>query len=950
VTDILHPGSGAAGRRPAAALATTAPSSGLPTGTVTLLFTDVQGSTRLWEEHPEAMPAALARHDVLLRQAVTDHGGHVVKTTGDGLHAVFARAADAVAAAIAVQRGLATEAVGAQRLAVRVGLHSGATQERDGDYYGPAVNRAHRVMSAAHGGQVLLSQAAAVLVSGALPDGVALLDLGAHRLQDLSAPERLFQLLVPGLPDRFPPVRAHGVARHNLPAPLSSFVGREAEIADLHRLLGAARLATLTGPGGAGKTRLALEAAGRILDRFPDGVWLVDLGSLADPALVLPAAAAALGLREEAGRALVETLAAHVGPRRLLLLLDNCEHVILACADLAQRLLAAGPEVRMLATSREALGVPGEVVRPVSGLALPDAAQPAFPAELARSEAVGLFVERAAQVRPGFALTRKNGAAVAAICRRLDGLPLAIELAAARVKAFTPEQVADRLDDRFRLLSAGSRTAPTRQQTLRAAVEWSYDLLEPPEQALLARLAVFPGGFALEAAEVVSGGGGQAIDGAEVLDLLFRLVDKSLVVAEEEGGVARYRLFETIRAYALERLDASGEAAAIRRRHAEHYLAMAECADEALSGPEQVAWLWRLEQERANMRAALGWAEEAGDAETSLRLTGALASFWSEHGPFAEGCAWVEGALRRPGVAPAAVRAKAHRAAGFMRDCLGDLAAAATHHEAALALYRQAGDRRGVAWSLRSLGVQAFFGGDPARARERFEESRALHEEIGDSLGVAECARRLGILAHERGDLEAAEALLQESLRLFRRLGHTDGVARASGSLGVLAQLRGEYGRAAAFYQEDLALSRAAGNTLAVALMLHNLGQATLGQGAPVHVAREYFREALELARAVGARPVVALCLVGFAAAAAAEGALRRAARLLGAADALLETLGTPETVDRAVYDRAVSVVGAGLDGAAFAAARAEGRALTLDQAADYALSTHGPEADRPTP
>jgi len=508
----------------------------MASATFTFLFTDIEGSTQLWERHPQAMGAALARHDALLATAVAAHGGSVFQRTGDGCHAVFPSAVAGALAALAAQQALAAEGwaeLAPDALRVRMAVHAGQAATRDGDYFGPALNRAARLMAAAHGGQVLLSETAAGLARDEMPPGLSLRDLGEHRLKDLTRPEHIFQLAAPGLPADFPPLGVLGAA-NNLPVPLTSFIGRERELAEAQRLLASARLLTLTGPGGTGKTRLALQAAADALDQFPDGAWLVELAPLADPALVAGAAATTWDLREQPGRTPLDALLDYLRARHLLLILDNCEHLIEACADLAADLLRACPRLTILASSREPLGVPGETTYRVPSLAVPDN-ECATPQRLLQFDAARLFVERAQAAQPHFAPNRGNLAVIIQICRRLDGIPLAIELAAARVRLLSVEQIAARLDDRFRLLTGGSRTALPRQQTLRALIDWSYDLLPAPECAALRQLAVFAGGWTLEAAEAV-------LSSPDVLDLLAQLVNKSLVYVDEAGAEPRYRL------------------------------------------------------------------------------------------------------------------------------------------------------------------------------------------------------------------------------------------------------------------------------------------------------------------------------------------------------------------------------------------------------------------------
>ena len=560
-------------------------------GGVTFLFTDIEGSTPLWEKHPEMMRAALARHDVILRGAIESNGGRVFKTVGDAFCAAFATPAATLVAALCAQRKL-REPLADLPIRVRMGLHTGEAEQRDGDYFGNTLNRVARVMSAGHGGQILLTAETAALLDGALPDGVTLRDMGQYRLKGLSGLEHLFQVVAADLPADFPRLNTLDIAPNNLPALLSSFIGRQTQIAEVQRHVAQSRLLTLTGPGGCGKSRLAIQVATHLQADFPDGVWLVELAPLSDPAFVPQTVAFALGAREDPARPIQAVLADVLRPKAALLVLDNCEHLLDACAELSDGLLCACPRLHILASSREALGITGEVAYRVPSLATADPSRLPPLADLARVEAVRLFVERAAAVRPGFELTEQNAPAVAQIVRRLDGIPLAIELAAARMKALSALQIAQRLDDRFRLLTGGSRTALPRQQTLRATIDWSYDLLSEPEQRLFCRLAVFRGGWTLEAAEAVCAGpdlsGFQNLTSRDVLDLLIELVNKSLVNVEEQDGEARYSRLETIRQYGCQKLEDSGELDAMRRRHLDYFLDFAARSDRESRGPQSL--------------------------------------------------------------------------------------------------------------------------------------------------------------------------------------------------------------------------------------------------------------------------------------------------------------------------------------------------------------------------
>ena len=593
----------------------------LPTGTLTFLFTDLEGSTRLWEEHPEAMHEALARHDEILRVAIGEHGGYIVKPTGDGVHAAFGTAEDALAAAIAGQRAVADEAWGATgALRVRMGLHTGAAEARDGDYYGSSVNRAARVMSVAHGGQVVLSHATEEVVCDSLVGGVELVDLGEHRLRDLARAERLFQLCAPGLATEFPSLRSLDAFPGNLPLQLTSFVGRDAELSAIAKALDDWRLVTLTGVGGVGKTRVALQLAAQVLPEHPDGAWLCELVPATDRDALERLVGATLRVLPQPGLALVNAICDFLRSKRVLLLFDNCEHLLDEVGRFAETLLHECPKVRILATSREALGVPGERILGLRSLALPDPS--ATVASIATTEASRLFVERAGAARADFALDDLNAGAVAEICRRLDGIPLAIELAAARVVALRPMEIAALLDERFRLLAGGVRTGVERHRTLRATVEWSYSLLAPTERTVFDRLGVFSGSFDARAALSVVATEG--LDEWDARETLSSLVAKSVVVDDEApDGTTRYRLLETLRQYALERLGERGDVDGCRRRHAAHYVAFAEAARPGLRGPDEYASLPRVEIELDNIRAALSWAvdrDDPADAESAIRI------------------------------------------------------------------------------------------------------------------------------------------------------------------------------------------------------------------------------------------------------------------------------------------------------------------------------------------
>ena len=796
----------------------------LPTGTLTFLFTDVQGSTQLWEQAPHAMRLALARHDEIALGVINACDGLLVKSRGEGdsLFAVFARATDAAQAALTLQTACAAEPWPAETpLSVRMALHTGEVQLRDGDYYGPAINRCDRLRALGHGGQTLLSLTTEELVRDSLPPEACLRDLGEQRLRDLSRPERVFQLSPPGLPDTFPPLKSLDVLPNNLSRQLTSFVGREAEMEQVKKLLVTTCLLTLTGAGGSGKSRLSVQVAADLLEDFPEGVWLAELAPLSDPALVPQAVATAANVREEPGKPLTATLTAAWKPKRLLLILDNCEHLIDACARLADTLLRACPHVTVLATSREPLNIAGETTWRVPTLSLPSTKPPLPPFEtLNQYEAVRLFVDRAVSVLPTFAVTSQNAPAVAQICSRLDGIPLAIELAAARVKVLSPEQIAQRLDDQFRLLTGGSRTALPRQQTLRALIDWSHALLTDAEKTLLRRLSVFAGGWTLAAAETVCAD--DALEAWEVLDVLSHLVDRSLVVVDEGGE--RYHLLETIRQYGQEKLAEASEADAQRRAHALYFTEFAEEAEPNLAGPEQVEWLGRLDADYGNLRVALAWALLSLEGvEPGLRLAAALLKYGQIRGYEREGYDWLLKMLPRGQAAPARLRARALYTASRLAEAAGQRDKGAGFAQESLALARQVGEVGLLATALDNASWW-LAADDVIGKRRLLEEGLALRQGNGDTLGAAWSLFSLGCLERDYGSPTAAVRLHQESLSLGRQSGDRHIVALNLQMLARGSQLMGEPAAERVYLEEALPLIRELGQAEGIGAILTMLG------------------------------------------------------------------------------------------------------------------------------
>ena len=929
----------------------------LPTGVVTFIFTDVEGSTRLWEQHPDAMRQAMRRHDELIEATVASNGGVVVRPRGEGdsRFAVFARATDAVASARDIQQALAAELWPTPRpLRVRLALHTGEADLRAGDYYGSDVNRCARLRAVAYGGQTLLSQATFGLARDALPERVTLRDLGEHRLKDLQRPEHVFELDIVGLPAEFPPLQSLDAFPNNLPIQLTSFVGRDKELKEVGRLLATTHLLTLTGPGGTGKTRLELQLAAEDLEGFADGVWLVELAPVNDPLLVPQAVAGAVGLPQQGGRPASEVLSDFLKPKKLLLLLDNCEHLIEDCAALASKLLRACPGLKIVTTSREPLGISGETIYRVPSLDLPDSTELGV-THISEYGAVRLFVERAASAKSSFRLTEGNAASVAQICARLDGIPLAIELAAARVKALSPEQIAKRLDDRFRLLTGGSRTALPRQQTLRALIDWSYELLSDLERVLLRRLSVFVGNWTVEAAEQVCGDqqAPLSLDPSDVLDLLARLVDRSLVTADEtDERETRYRFLETIRQYGRDKLLEGGEAELLRDRHMRYFERFtAECAP-LLVGAQAPITGGRLQADEGNILSAVMWAAER-DPELALRMAGNLLDFRGPGTYIAGMPPTLEAALARldrlPAVEGAASqereRARAYglTALGQIKGQQGDMNGAANTLKQAVALAREVDDKRLLARALIFLGGQFGFMGDFAAADGALEQGIGFARAAGRNSDLAfGLAIRGRTRASQRQDYEGARADLEEALRAATELGDRAAMGMCQVLLGEVDHLQGRYAESIVPLQKGLALAHEARDWVFDNIARSRLADADRLTGDYGQAAALY-RQVIRRHQISGNRGGVARCLecLAFMQVQQAESApgekrkeyLAGTARLFGAAEAMREATGTQMRVDEpGEYAQFVARLRGMMDERAGEAAWAEGHRANVDQ------------------
>ena len=872
----------------------------LPVGTVTFLMTDIEGSTKAWDTSPMSAKPALELHDRIVLEQVEKNRGQIVESgrEGDSVLAVFTQASDAVACALEAQRSLQREDwPGGVEMRVRIAVHTGAAELRSGHYIGAPLYRCARLMATAHGGQILISKATEELVWDGLPNGVSLRDLGMHRLRDMSRPEQVYQVLHPDLPSEFPDLRSLEQPNH-LPIQLTTFVGRRRELKEVKKALSANRLVTLTGAGGCGKTRLALQAVAELLHEYPDGAFFVDLSPVTDQSLVAACVATALGLREKSGTSRETTVLEYVASRRLLLVLDNCEHLLEGCTTLATRMLAGAAELRILATSQQPLDVPGELRWRVPSLGLPpsEGRGADLNATLA-SEAVQLFVERARLTRTGFALDERSGSSVVQICRRLDGIPLAIELAAAQVTVLTPQDIVTRLDDRFRLLGAGKRTGTPRQQTLLAAVTWSHDLLDEGQRILLRRLSVFSGGFDLDAAETVGAGG--SVEVADVLSVLTALVEKSLVVADAgTGGRARYRLLETLREFARARLIEAGEQYEVIRSHALYYADLVDDSERKSRGSDGEAWLNGLDEDHDNARSALNWAL-GRDPQIAARLAIGWSWYQLARGHITEG------------------RESLVKVVDDSQNVSTDLRSDA----------------------LRSAATLAFFQGDHADTDRLYKEAWILQ---GDESSERAASILIGIgnVAFDRADWSAARASYERALVIASDCGSVDRQASALGNIGECAIWEGDLPAARSLLTQSIALYEKAGDRRMGAVAEKNLAYVAMVEGR-MDEALAILRAVLTVFTQFNDPLFAATTIESFSEAAAIQQQSERALRLGGAATALKEKIGSgnvfpPEKArSEGLWARMRELLPPG----AGAAAWETGKQMSLEEAVDYALS-----------
>ena len=895
----------------------------LPTGTVTFLFTDIEDSTKLWEQHPGEMRSSLAKHDAILKDAIISNKGYIIKGTGDGIHAVFETAIDGVNATIAAQRALLQTSDVSKNseilIRARMGLHTGEAELRENDYYGPTLNRAARIMAAGHGGQILISGTTAEIVREQLPLNSSLQDLGEHRLKDLIRPQRLYQLNAPELMKEFPPLKSLNILPNNLPLQLTSFIGREQEIHEANKLLSSTRLLTFIGPGGTGKTRLSLQVAAEQFSEFKDGVWLIELAPLTDSAFITSTIASVLELREVQNIPLIGILLDYLRAKQLLLILDNCEHLVEASAQIADQLLHACPQLKIIASSREALGINGETVYRVPSLL--------------KDEATRLFVERATKADLRFKLTENNISAVAQICSRLDGIPLAIELAAARVKLFTPEQIAERLDDRFRLLTGGSRTALPRQQTLRALIDWSYQSLNETEQRTLRRLAVFSGGWSFEATESVVGAD-------EAMDGLLGLVNKSLVNVEEHDGMSRYSFLETIRQYAMEKLVESGEAITVRDRHLVYVLNLAERLQQSVFETENIHWLDQIEVEHGNLRVALEWAT-ANQPDKALELAFAISGFWTVRDYNHEARTWCNAILEKTKSMAQLDkdRARLYGVLGWISVTMGEHKAGRFAAEQAIALASKSNDVATTARGYGILALTSIFLGDYPVVKQALVKGESIAREHGLS---SELALILSIHAqmayYTQKDAERARVYLDEASKVAEAAGFRWGSAFSAFGLARIAAVLGDLDKARIKFAESVETAMKLGNKRIVYSSQSELAH-ILRENNELDEAFAIYKELLPKWKDLGHRAAVSHELECIAYILSRTEEPERAAKLLGAAEALRKLIDSTMTkVEEIEYEKEVHTLRGLLGEEEFKKQWEQGTKLTMDGAIELAL------------
>jgi predicted ATPase/class 3 adenylate cyclase len=919
--------------------------SNFPTGTVTFLFTDIEGSTPLWEKLPEAMKTALAKHDSILKEAVESNKGQVIKTTGDGIHAVFATAIDSVNAALDAQRTFQTSEVSETSdvlIRVRMGMHTGEAELRDGDYFGSALNRASRIMSIGHGGQILISETTLNIAREHLSSDVSMLNLGQHQLRGLSGAEYIYQISTTDLQQEFPALRSQKKATDNLPTQLTSFVGRERELAEAKSRFENARLLTLIGPGGTGKTRLSIQIGSQLVINFKDGVWLVEFAPIYDPSLIMQTIASVFEIGEVPGIPLKTLVHDFLRGKHLLIIFDNCEHLVEPSAKIAEELLQVAQNIKIIASSREALGINGETVYRVPSLSLPDQAEvkkePAM-----QFESVQLFVERANAANRKFQLTDENASAVAQICARLDGIPLAIELAASRITVFSPEQIAKRLDDRFKLLTGGSRTALPRQQTLRALIDWSYDILSEDERALLRRLSVFAGGWTFEAAETIC-------NNLDVFELLPQLVNKSLVTVKDNDEEPRYFLLETIRQYARDKLLENGEGAGTRDRHLAYFLGMVEFAQplSLIKGKEK-EWINRLQTEFDNIRTAVEWGL-SNDPFATARMIFALAFLMVMTSYAGEAHHWGEMTLKAIDNLgkDLSEEEQLHRARLLismmvMSFVMGDNETARKEGmEAYPVLKNSSDDKRTFALSFGFLCGASLITGHKEEAIELFEEARALAEELNDGYimgSILSAGSRVEVFA--KGDFAKAIEYHTKAGELLREHGNYWSYGITMYGFGNLYLAHKEFEKSRENYKIAMQAMQKLGSNRIIVMIKSDLAHILRYEGKYSEALAAY-RETIKDWQRMGHRAAIAHQLECMAFINKAMEETEKATRLFGAAEALRQEIKIDMMEqEREEYEKEINDMKTGIDEKVFTSLWSEGQSMTMDEAIELALENN---------
>jgi predicted ATPase len=877
----------------------------------------------MWDQQPQLMSTLLIDHNLILEQAITSHKGKVFKTVGDGFCAVFESASDALAASLDAQRRLYHQPSQSVKLKVRMGLHCGPAEERDNDYFGPTLNRVARLMGVASGGQTLISQAVKEHCMGQLPYGVELRDLGLHKLKDLKEAEHIFQIVAPDLLNSFPPIKSLSPRISNLPAQLTSFIGREQDVEHVIRLMRSpqVRLLTLLGSGGTGKTRLSIEIGAHLQEEYEDGTFFIALAPIRRIEDVIEVIAQALKVEEVGDMPLLESIKMHVQSRHMLLILDNFEQVIDA-APLVNDLLSAGSHLKALVTSREELMIYGERVYHVTPLGMPEPGQLIHPDVLLKFSAIKLFAERVQSAQPDFTVDTTNAPSIIEICRRLDGLPLAIELAAVRARDLSIEAIAEQLSNRLQILSKGPRDFPSRQRTMRGAIEWSYEMLPVEEQQAFAQLGVFVGPFSAEAADTVTGA-----------QCLNRLKEKSLVhQVEDNEYTITFVMLETLREYALEQLEAQAEIEALKRCHANYYLQLTETAEPHLTSDRQVEWFGRLENETHNIEAALEWLLSRQEIERAGQMAGVLWRFWGGHSHLSAGSHWIEQILMSSNHLSPLVYAKVTHGAGRLSLLQYRYREASQYLKLSLMLYERSGNQPGQAAIYLSLGEIELRQANSLPAQNYFEKSLEFYLLIGDQAGRARCLCQLGRLAVHRKDLAKAQTLFEQSLDLLRQYGSSESLAMVLNDLAEVLRAQGEYEAAATLYHESLNLYRLLDFNIGVAVILHNLGQVMRRLGNDGDALR-FFQEALSLLQSLEEKQIIVECLAAIGGIFVSQNQLERAVHFLGAANALMRAVDIQlDLADQIEYERNLETAQKQLHESVWNALWSDGQSMPLEK------------------